>query len=42
MQHAKYQSSSGYSLGQEDFQKFPSLSLSERPYNIGLISTPEP
>ena len=29
MQHAKYESSSPYSLGQEDFEKFPSLSLCE-------------
>ena len=29
MLHAKYQSSSGYTLGQEDFQKFRSLSLCE-------------
>ena len=29
MLHAKYQSSSLYSLKQEDFKKFPSLSLCE-------------
>ena len=29
MQHAKYESSSPYGLEQEDFQKFPSLSLCE-------------
>ena len=29
MLHAKYESSSPYDLGQEDFQKFPSLSLCE-------------
>ena len=27
--HAKYESSSPYGLGQEDFLKFPSLSLCE-------------
>ena len=27
--HAQYESSSPYGLGQEDFQKFPSLSLCE-------------
>ena len=29
MLHAKYESSSPYALGQEDFFKFPSLSLCE-------------
>ena len=29
MLHAKYESSCPYGLGQEDFQKFPSLSLCE-------------
>ena len=29
MLHAKYESSSPYSLGQEDFKKVPSLSLCE-------------
>ena len=29
MLHAKYESSSPYGLGQEDFYKFPSLSLCE-------------
>ena len=29
MLHAKYQSSSAYGLGQEDFKKFPSISLCE-------------
>ena len=29
MLHAKYESSSAYNLGQEDFKKFPSLPLCE-------------
>ena len=29
MLHAKYESSSPYGLGQEDFEKFPSLSPCE-------------
>ena len=29
MLHAKYESSSTYDLGQEGFQKFPTLSLCE-------------
>ena len=29
MTHAKYESSSPYGLGQQDFQKFPSISLCE-------------
>ena len=29
MLHAKYESSSPFALGQEDFLKFPSLSLCE-------------
>ena len=43
MLHAKYESSSPYGLGQEDFYKFPSLSLwNLRTHIIGLISTPGP
>ena len=43
MLHTKYQSSSGYSLGQEDFQKFL-LYLYVKPetpqHMVGLISPP--
>ena len=43
MLHTKYESSSVYSLGQEDFQKFPSVSSqilqakyeSSSPYGLG-------
>ena len=41
MLHAKYESSTPYGLGQEDFKKLPSLSLlNPRTNNIGLMSTP--
>ena len=43
MLHTRYQSSRSYSFGQEDFQKFPSLSLCEiRDPTTCLISTPGP
>ena len=44
MLRAKYESSIPYGFGQEDFSKFPSLSLCKirEPTTYGLISTPGP